>query len=448
MKHATTLFTILLSTSVFAATDWSNPPAACVEEIVPNIPNEPCLDLTQVNDPLKDFPTGMSDADIVAWKNKKRTLQYCRYAEITRRETLNPGSQSANVLKLAWMLRSAIDGRDSKIQAIYKSSRDLKMPAHVLAGALRQESLFANIGIAPDGDNYSCGVGQINLTEWCNWISNQPTSVKTMLGWPTSVKCTDLQRTYVKPFYDIAITNLGDTPIYQLSWNHFENITLKEVQSGLGTGSASLINLRYGATSSFIQHCIDPLYGIQAKAYELARLYKAHIPKGMKEVQQYTSSSPAPTHKCQENSNQQYYPFHIGWVFAVGMYNAGPGILNALTHYWGWQKADLEKASTFSNITPLELVEGLYWAGVWDNKTDEVVYSKISGGESRSRWFKMCVVQRHVARVVQHATIEGISPLVETLEGTNPCKAATVDPVTGALITSAPLVRQQSSGKK
>ncbi len=427
----------MLPLTVLSAPNWSQPPIECVEEIVPKIPDEPCLDLTAVADPVKDFPENFSEEQKAEWKKKRRTLTVCRYQEVARRESLNPGSQSTGALQVAWMLQSAIDGREEKIAAVYKASRDYKIPYTILAGALRQESLFASLHIAPDGNNYSCSIGQFNILAWCNWISNQGAAFRQKLSWPENFSCSQLTAPIVKPFYDIAVKNLGSTPVYKLSSEQFAGIKFADVRGKLGSGTEKVLGDRYSAVMSFVNNCGDSMYGIHTKANEISRLYQTAIPAGLKKVQQYRAGESWPV-QCREKGFEGAYPFQIGWLFTVGMYNAGPGIINTLSHYWGWDSKALSDAGNFANISPRELVEGLYWGGKYDKATDQVVVKTLAGGTLRSGWYKMCVVQRHLARIVQHSITSGVEPLIDSLEGANVCAAG----------AAAPLSRQNSSGRK
>lgn len=437
MKISLFLLVTALPLCSFAATDWSKAPIECVEDVVPQLPNETCLDLSQVAEPGKDFPANFSESDIAEWKRKRKTLTACRYLEIVRRENLNLGSQSPDALKVAWMLQNARDSRDPKIAAVYKASRDYKLPSTILAGAIRQESLFSDLGISPDGNNYSCGIGQFNILSWCNWITLQSAAFQQQTGWPQGLTCAQLNPSMVKQFYDIAVSKLGSVPIYKMNFEQFKDIKQSQVQTGLGSGTPQVIASRYQAVMSFTQFCINPLYAIQAKANEIAKIYKDYIPAGMKQSQLYKSPQTWPT-QCREKGYEGAYPFHIGWLMAVGIYNAGPRVLSALSHYWGWNSTTLMNPATFANTTPLEVVEGLYWGGKYNKTSDSVTFNNLGGGTTQASWYKMCIVQRHIARVVQHSTRTGVDALVDSLEGSNPCGPD----------NPAPLARQDSSGVK
>lgn len=418
-------------------TDWSQAPIECVEDVIPRVPDDVCLDLTLVADPTKDFPADFTEDQIAEWKRKRKVLTYCRFQEVTRRETETPGSQSPDSLKVAWMLNSAIEDRDNKVAAVYKASRDFKIPFTILAGAIRQESLFASLGISPDGDNYSCSIAQFNIVGWCNWVNKQSSAFRKQLSWPSGLSCNELTAGMVQPFYDIGVSKLGTTPVYKLNWEHFKDIQLEEVKSKLGGGTDLAIANKFQAAMSFAKHCANPIYGINAKANEIARIYQAHIPSGLKKVQHYTAGQAWPK-QCREKGYEGSYPFHAGWLLSVGMYNAGPRILNTLSHYWGWTNSSVADPATFANITPREIVEGLYWGGKYTKKGNYVTYNTLGGSVATTSWFKMCVAQRHTARVVQHSTQVGIDALVDSLEGDYGCSSSTY---------AAP-DRQTSSGVK
>lgn len=437
MKNSLILLLTVMPLFSFAATDWSKPPIECVEDVVPQIPNETCLDLSQVTNPGSDFPANFTDSDIAEWRRKKKTLTTCRYLEIARREKANPGSQSPDALKVAWMIQNAIDTRDPKIAAVYAASRLHKIPSTILAGAIRQESIFSDLGISPDGNNYSCGIGQFNILGWCNWISIQSAAFQQQTGWPQGLTCSQLSPSMVEQFYNIAVTRLGNVPAYKMNFEQFKDIKQSQVQTGLGSGSAQLLTARYQAVMSFAQNCINPLYAIQAKANEIAKLYKENIPAGMKLVQQYKAPQAWPA-QCRDKGYEGAYPFQIGWLMAVGIYNAGPRVLNALAHYWSWDNTSIMNAATFANTTPVELVEGLYWGGKYNKTSNSVTFNNLGGGTTQASWYKMCIVQRHIARVVQHSTHSGFDALVDTLEGSNPCGPDNLPP----------LARQNSSGVK
>lgn len=428
-----------------AQVDWSQPPVMCVEEALPSPPDRPCLNLSHVTDPLKDWPQ-LPPAELKYWQANKRPLDYCRALEVLRREEQNPGSQSAGRIEMAWMQKVAVAHRDQKVAAVYRASRAHRVPAQILTGALYQESMFSELGIAEDGGNYSCGVGQINLTEWCHWANAQNASEQTRLGWTARTDCSLLDPAVLKPFYDIAVTRLNGLPEYRLDKTHFQNIGFPDVASGLPSGSAATQQLRFAAAQSFIDNCSDAANGIAAKAHELSLLYRDFVPRGLKERDQYENGA-SYQRRCLQADTTGLFPLHMGWLLAVGTYNAGPRAVDSMAYYNGWTPSDLASSTTFDGFTIPDLVETLYWSGRYSAADDKIHFTRLDGSPSSWIWFKPCVLQRHIARVVQNVTLPDAPALASSLEGAYRCAKSVFDPHSGALITSAvPPERQQSPG--
>ncbi len=430
-------------------TNWAQPALSCVEDTVPEKPDRPCLDLSRVEDPIQDWPSNISDEELNYWKSRKRFLQYCRSREVTRREKADPGSQKPGTVQLAWMQQLAVEKREEKINAVYSASRKYKIPVQVLTGALYQESIFAELGIADDGGNFSCGAGQINVEEWCRWISEQTASKKADLGWPLEeLACHQVSAAHVRPFYDRARRKLGGLPDYRLNASHFSNIRFNDVVNEFPSASAETQRFRYQAIRSFIDHCSESANGIAAKANELERLYKTFVPQGLKERELYPAGKRF-ERQCDQRGYDGAYPAHTGWILAVGIYNSGPRAVDALAHYNRWTSADLRDVKTFIGFTPIKLVESFYWAGRYNSKTDKIHFRTLKEADASWLWFKQCVLQRHAARVVQNVTMPNTPPLVESLEGEYKCTKSVFDPVTGDLVqSSVPPHRRSSSGMK
>lgn len=441
---------VSFSSIATAAVDWAQPPVVCVEDAVPALPEKACLDLTGVADPRKDFPANLPAAEIQYWKSKNRALSYCRGKEVLRREALKPGTFSSGVIEVSWMQVAGADHSDDKVNAVYEASRTNKIPVQVLTGALYQESMFVDLGIAEDGGNYSCGVGQVNVQEWCNWANGVPAARKTQIGWPANgVSCSLLPSTLIKPFYDIAKTKLNGLPEYRLEKSHFAGIGYDAVVGGFPAGDSSEQKLRFQAARSFIDNCSSSLNGVAAKANELASLYRMFIPAGMKARETYAAGDGF-KRVCKQKGFEGQYPLHNGWLLAVGSYNAGPRAVDSLAYYNRWGVKDLADAKTFLNFSVVQMVEDLYWAGKYNAKDDRIHINTISSGADASwLWTKPCILQRHIARVVQHVTQPGAPTIVDTLEGSAGCAKSVFDPQTGELIKSGvPLKRQQSAGQK
>ncbi|MGZ3696105.1 MAG: hypothetical protein ACXWQO_18825, partial [Bdellovibrionota bacterium] len=316
----------------FSPINWAQPPVGCVEELVPGKPDRGCLDLSEVSDPQKDLPVNMSPEDQEYWQQHKNELLYCRSAEILKREAARPGSFSSGSIEVAWMQVNAVSDRDVKIAALEEASRLNQMPAQVLTGAIFQESLFSELGIAEDGGNYSCGLGQINIGEWCRWAVKQKGTARRRSGLgKTTPDCEQIEPGLVKPFYDIAKTKLNGLPEYRLSKEHFADIPFELVVSGFPPATDAVQAMRYAAVNSFISSCQDPHNGIAAKANELASLYQRFIPAGLKLKDQYPAGEKF--ERACRGGYERSYPLQAGWLLAVGTYNAGPKAVDALAHY-------------------------------------------------------------------------------------------------------------------
>jgi hypothetical protein len=92
-------------------------------------------------------------------------------------------------------------------------------------------------------------------------------------------------------------------------------------------------------------------------------------------------------------------------------------------------------ASTWGTFTPRDLVEALHWGGKFREGTTRIYYTGQDGTTRSQNWYKSCVVQRHVARVVQHVSLGG-TPLLTSMEQV-PCATGEV-----------PAYRRTSSGVK
>ncbi|MES2854889.1 MAG: hypothetical protein V4692_03445 [Bdellovibrionota bacterium] len=405
-----------------AETDWSQPPLLCVEDIVPKVPSRPCLDLSKVAEPAKEWPVDLPPEELAFWQRQKFGMGYCRSEEILRREAAAPGSMKPSAVEVSWMRMTAVRNHDLKVKAVYDAALAYKIPPHVLTGALFQESLFSDLSIADDGGNFSCGVAQINLSEWCNWANKQSSDKKRQMGWPTSaISCgTVANKAQIKPFYDIAVSRLKDLPTYRLQAEHFANISFEQVVAGFPAGTDDIQKLRYQTATSFIRNCGTPTDAIMAKANELNLLYTQFVPAGLKQNETY-SRKDRNQMACLRESNAKTYPLHTGWVLAVGAYNAGPRAVDIMAANKKWTRDQVSRAETFSGFNPKQLVSSIYKAGVYNAAIDAIEMNDLSGRAITVKWMKMCVLQRHVARVVQHTTQPLIPPLADTLEGTFGC---------------------------
>ena len=395
-----------------SAVDWSQPPVACVEDIVPAKPDRPCPDLSTVADPTKEFPAHMSAAEVEYWKSSRRYIRYCRAQEILAREAKAPGSYKPVIVQAFWMSHIAVANTAEKVASIYEASRIHKIPAQVLTGALYQESLLAELGITEDGSNYSCGIGQINLQEWCHWANKQSSEKRKKMGWPNGVSCKHLSRTLVKPYYEIAVTRLGGLPKYRLTADHFKGIELKSVRSAWPGFDENTRVLNHKAVRSFIQSCQNPRDSIAAKANELALLYSMHVSKTALRASDFYQGKNKYQRKCREEGHTSAYPLNTGWLLAVGMYNYGPDALDVVANYNEWSTRDLGDPRAIGRLDVRSMVEAVYWSGRWDPKAERLLMFTPSGKPKRTTWKKQCVLYNHIAGIVRHVTIPGQGPIL------------------------------------
>ncbi len=414
--------------------DWSKPAVGCVEDFVPKFLT--CLDFRTVANPQTDYPAGLTEAEMKYWTVDHRAdLSLCRAREIERREKISPGSMSASLLAWAWMWVKQADHLGEKLKAVYEAAEAAEMPPQILFGALKQESLLSDLGIAIDGGNYSCGIGQVNVGEWCRYMSTLTEAEQRKLGWPIGVSCAPeiLPSDLTKPFYDIAIRKLGTRPDYELTPKEFSGIRYADVEAKLPAGDEATQKLRYGAVMSFVTNCSTARLGILAKGKILRGLFVG-VPEGLRNAQKYPDGATF-SRKCMRKYRSPYYPLHTGWLLADAIYNAGEREVSVLEHYFRMTKATHESGAAWKKLTPTDLIEGLHWGGKWNETTKKIEYTNVYGVAQSQSWFKSCVVQRHIARVIQYATVPG-AVIANSLE------------VGGCSQTTVPDYRKKSSGKK
>lgn len=404
--------------------DWANPPVACIEDLVPKF--YPCLDLSMVVNPFADLPPGLSESETKFWLIDHRAdLNLCRAREVHRREFSSPGSQSAGLLAIAWMWVKQAENLPEKINAIYDAAESADMPPSILFGALKQESLLSNLGISIDGANFSCGIGQVNLLEWCQYMRTLPAADQRRMNWPVGLSCDapTLTTELVRPFYDIALRKLGGRPDYELSPEDFLGIEQRQVVARFPAGNSALQRKRFGAVTNFVKYCSDLHHGIAAKGRELRRLFDGSVPGPLRKAEMYPLGTTFPS-SCQRPYRSRYFPLHTGWLLADAIYNAGGRQVSVLQHYYRMTKAGHESGSAWRTINPTSLIEGLHWGGKWNEVTQKIEYRNVYGDLSSQPWFKTCVVQRHIASVVQYAARPG-EIIVKSLEQV-PCSRTTV----------------------
>jgi hypothetical protein len=431
----------LHTTVLFAApTSWDNPAVLCPEEILAS--GLACPDLSRVENPYTDFADETTRAEMTDWKNNKAAdLKFCRNQEVLRRESVKAGSYSAATIEQAWMVVDGGKNVEEKLKAIQAATLKYEIPPQVLMGAMKQESLMSSLGVSPDGGNYSCGMSQLNIQEWCLSMNSLSSEDKAKYGWPSDLSCDGdaLPTNIVKPFYDIAIKNLGTRPSYELTSEDFKGIRSEDVVANFPAGNTSLQTKRYQAATSFVNNCQDISLSISFKARTLKSLYDNFVPSKLKQQEIYSEGKTFPR-ACKNAYTSKYYPLHTGWLMAVAMYNAGPMQSKLVGYYYQ------AKSSELPAMNPLDLIEALHWGGKYKPGTDNITFSDMDSAKKlgffmrkapvlTQSWFKSCIVQRHVARVIQHVTLPSES-IAKSLDQEG-CKQSGV-----------PEYRQVSSGIK
>lgn len=395
MKKPLSLITLVVSFSAFSA--WETPAIQCPEKILPQ--GYACPDFSQVRNIWDDFPSQMGREEIAEWKTRRAPdLKLCRYQEMLKREEERAGSFTPVQIQIGWMVTKGGVDPQKKLNSVVAASQKFDIPPHILLGAITQESLLASLGISPDGGNYSCGIAQLNISEWCEGMQTLTQAEKETLKWP-AVSCASLTSSLVAPFYSLAVKNLGTRPEYRIDATDFRGITSTDVK---------LPEKTFAAVSSFINNCQNDELSIRFKAANLKKLFVNFVPPAMKAREQYPAGTPRPS-ACQIKNNTSYYPLHTGWLLAVAAYNAGPRVAGLVEHYYQVRN------NKFPEMTPKDLVEALHWGGKIKSGTSQVVFTGQNGKTLTQSWYKSCVVQRHVARVVQHVTLPG-ETILKSLE--------------------------------
>ncbi len=424
-----TIALILNSFQALADVDWKNPPVMCPEEVFPK--GIKCLDFSNVANVLTDFPDKVTAEEIKDWKaNKAADLRLCRHQEVLKREAKKPGTYGAAQIENSWMIVNGSLNVQEKLAAVNEASEKYEIPPQVLLGAMRQESLLSSLGVSPDGGNYSCGISQLNIREWCGSINKLTTEEKEKYGWPESIDCEDdtIPTDIVKPFYDIAASKLGGRPSYQLTAADFAGITKKQVEKNFPKASRGVQEKRFQAVTSFVNYCQDIRLATLFKARTLRGLFLNFAPKDLREQNLYSTGETF-NRTCASPYKSKAYPLHTGWILAVAMYNAGPVQSKLLDHYFQI------KDNQYPTLSPLDLIEALHWGGKYSSSSHTLEFKDQSGKQFTQKWFKSCIVQRHVARVIQHVTLP-VESIAKSLEKEG-CKQDTV-----------PEYRKESSGMK
>lgn len=438
--------------------DWSQPPVECIEETVPRPPRKKCPDLSKVVNPSFDFPADMTVEEKNLWTTTyAKDLRICRSQEIVRRGNADPTSVSPVVYQYAWMRTISIKDDLLKRRTVSKASVESKIPQSLLAGALLQESYFANLGIVNDGGNYSCGLGQLNAQEWCTWMESLSATEQRTAGWPTKnitlwkkshpgknfCSSTYLPLSLMQGFYKRAVTKLNGLPEYRLEKKHFQGFSSQEIMAEFPAADGETQITRYSVLKAFIDNCNNVDFAIRGKAKNLATLFETYVPKRLKESQKY---EPGDTfqRKCLYTWKSPYYPAHPGWLLAIGIYNTGPRAAEMIRHYEQWDMNEYHNSDTWEYSTPQDLVDTLYWAGRYNSVNDLIEYEAPNGTSRTIPWYRQCITQRHVSRVLANITL----PTYKLVQEWSPsgCPQSTFDPYGNLIQSRVPADRRVSSG--
>jgi len=450
--------TSLMQDAALRPVNYAQPPVGCVEEMVPHRSGRQCPDFSEVSNPNSDWPAISAEEKAYWWK-ERRGIAVCRAEEIMRRERQRPGSMRPLHVELAWMTMDSLKNYETKVQTVYAAAREHGIPLQVLTGAIYQESMFAELGVSDDGGNFSCGMQQINIIGWCDYMNKQPADVKTAMNWPqAAVKCSytadDLaanpnpvkviELEFIRPLYNIAKSR-SNVPGYQMRKQHYANIPLSAVVSKWPAADAATQALRHQVIMSYINNCSDPKHGIMAKANELKTVYDLHVGNtGFGPKDRYVGAEKF-GRKCREEQVGDAYPLNTGWVLTVASYNGGPRAVDAVAAYEGWTLLDLQNPAKMANYTPNDLVKAMYWGGKYNSTNDMIEFPWLKRPGTTRAWpfFKACVAQRHISRVMQHVTL---TPdfFVDTLEGSAGCQRGSFP--NGP--SGTPRERQMSSGHR
>ncbi len=461
---------LLLAASAFALSvnastiDWAQPPVGCIEEFAPRAESKTCPDLSAMTNPFGPIRDVLSPDDLAYWGSTAHATEFevCRAREIERRQQSGQSPAKGWPKEFAWMTLHAIEDRDAKISEIYDAADRHGIPPQVLFGALMQESLFSNAGISEDGGNYSCGIGQINVREWCDFGNSLDPATKKSIEWPeTAIPCDEisLPPAVVGSFYDIARSRAPGTSYFERGPELYGKIPFPVVKDkiakvvaeidmpptinaqGIPVPTASpspappptpeIVATRYQAASSFTRYCGDLHRNIRAKALALRILYDDAVPAALKKQDLYAPGESF--HRKCIRSGGNAYPLNTGWLTAVAMYNAGKKFIPRVASYFRMTKATFDDGSAWKDFTPKKLIEGLHWGGKYNPETKKLNYFDLDGVPIEASWYKACIAQRHVAHVIGFTTLPG-HEIANSLER-------------GGCTQNVPAYRRNSSGQ-
>lgn len=402
------------------STPLAQPPVRCAETMVPPPAPRSC------RDPQDD-----------------REEEYCKAMEHVQDaiEDQNAFEGHEGTLDVYWMTVQGGKNTTAKINAIYEGANIEGMPPQILAGALKQESLMADIGLIDDGGNYSCGIGQMNLQEWCNWAQSLDSSKQSQIGWPgaeLSAYATALGMaspcskplaipSVAAPFLESAKARMKSERrhVLLMEMRHLQNLPQSEIYSKLPGADDEIKRLQMKMGKSFVENCMDTRKGILGKAHELSDIFHTQVPKALQDVQHYRSGERF-QRTCKQTATTDAYPLHTGWLLADAMYNAGPQIMGLIAHYRKLDRSGIANPENWKDFGPQDLVNALYWGGKFvpgsdaDPKGGKIEYISTSGEKRQMGYFKTCVVQRHMSRVINQSANSGVT-IARSQEGDKGC---------------------------
>jgi len=131
---------------------------------------------------------------------------------------------------------------------------------------------------------------------------------------------------------------------------------------------------------------------------------------------------------------------------AVAVFNAGPDLVDAILWYRRLTPSNYNRPEVWESFSPTDLISALYAAGKYNSATDRLEYEDLVGRPRSITWYKACVAQRHIARVVQHVSLPGIT-LAKSFEAGAGCQQSVFDEHGDLVMSSVPESRKILSGR-
>jgi hypothetical protein len=370
--------------------DWQQPGIGCIEDLYLHRlkPSEKCADLQTTSINAQDLS---ADAHGI-----------CSAREVIRRETLKPGSQPKDLSLFAWLMLHSLIDREEKIQAIYNAAENTGMPPQFLYGILELESKITDLGITVDSENYSCGTGSLNLTQWCEWMTKQDEITQRVLGWPAHTPCDDrhVAASLVgSVFHQVFDEN---TPwITQMDSSRYakvdDRVILAELKKLHPQSSYVLRKKQLSAIRSFTNHCFMPGYSIPATAFSIKKIYDELIPEYLKVQQRFLPGQAAPI-SCLRSYRSEYFPMHPGWMLAYAAHNMGDEAVDIFDYYFREER----QKNPMRTFTAQDVIDGLFWGGklsTIDGKQYITHYQNSSREPQSIDFFWPCIAHSNVFNV-------------------------------------------------